>query len=32
MNVGRLVFVIAPFGTGTLSSRGAQTDQCAAVS
>ena len=31
-NVGRLVFVIAPDGTGTLSLEGAQTDLCAAVS
>ena len=31
-NVGRLVFVIAPNGTGTLSLRGQQTDLCAAVS
>jgi hypothetical protein len=31
-NVGRLVFVIAPNGTGTLSLRGEQTDLCAAVS
>jgi hypothetical protein len=31
-NVGRLVFVIAPDGTGTLSLKGAQTDLCAAVS
>ena len=31
-NVGRLVFVIAPDGTGTLSLQGEQTDLCAAVS
>jgi hypothetical protein len=31
-NVGRLVFVIAPDGTGTLSLRGTQTDLCDAVS
>jgi hypothetical protein len=31
-NVGRLVFVIAPDGTGTLSLRGKQTDLCAMVS
>ena len=31
VNVGRLVFVIAPDGTGTLSLRGTQTDLCAAV-
>jgi hypothetical protein len=31
-NVGRLVFVIAPDGTGTLSLRGEQTDLCATVS
>ena len=31
-NVGRLVFVIAPNGTGTLSLRGEQTDLCSAVS
>lgn len=30
-NVGRLVFVIAPDGTGTLSLRGDQTDLCATV-
>lgn len=31
-NVGRLDFVIAPDGTGTLSLRGVQTDLCATVS
>ena len=31
-NVGRLQFVIAPDGTGTLSLQGVQTDLCAAVS
>ena len=31
-NVGRLTFVIAPDGTGTLSLLGVQTDLCAAVS
>jgi len=31
-NVGRLMFVIAPDGTGTLSLKGEQTDLCAAVS
>ena len=30
-NIGRLVFVIAPDSTGTLSLRGQQTDLCATV-